>query len=336
LASLQSLAIYADRKGRLQLPRPHEGDAALQLAAQQFPGGLTSLTHLVLPLGIMCDISSVSACVGLRDLVIFCPGSEWEWDPQEWDALAQLTRLTRLHVGVDLADSIAVDESFGGVLLQLTELFEVGTKIWTRSLLPLLQSLAQVSAVYGHWDMDNGVDLTAFTCPHIRKLGDALDPPLQVFPNLVCASFISVRQREMLDLSRYCTSLQELLCPSFSGAGVGVHSAGQCSAFRSLAHLQHLTHLELALPGDAALVAFTSAVAAVSIPRLRCLHVRGELIVPGLMQLQSVRGLTELVVYVGEMDHVEDSFSSRKLVSMWLVGLAVVPKVSMVVRSAEQ
>jgi hypothetical protein len=129
-------------------------------------------------------------------------------------------------------------------------------------------------------------------------------------------------------LSRYCTALQTLvLLEGCSRAG----GASDLSAFRSLAHLQHLTHLELAPLNDDELVAFTSAAAAVITPRLSCLQVQGELTLHALMQLQSVCVLRELHAHVSGKVSVWPTFTVGA-VCMWLVGLVLVPKVYLVVR----
>jgi hypothetical protein len=107
------------------------------------------------------------------------------------------------------------------------------------------------------------------------------------------------------------------------------------SAFRSFTRLQHLTHLDLAPEGDAELVAFTSAAAAVSNPQLWCLQIPAGLTFFALMQLQSVHVLNELVVHIGGSQDVRDTFT-LEAVRMWLVGLAVVPKLCLVVHSQTQ
>jgi hypothetical protein len=62
--------------------------------------------------------------------------------------------------------------------------------------------------------------------------------------------------------------------------------------------MQHLTHIALSFRSDMQLVAFTLAAAAVSTPKLRCLHVHGPLTAVSLMQLQHMRGLQELTVHI--------------------------------------
>ena len=53
------------------------------------------------------------------------------------------------------------------------------------------------------------------------------------------------------------------------------------------------------------------------------------------MQLQSLHGLQELHVHVSTKKSVMDTFTVEA-VRMWLVGLAVVPRVYLVLHSAEQ
>jgi hypothetical protein len=67
LSRLQSLTIEASGLNRTY-PGGVGDDTALQLAMQQFPGRLSSLTQLWFPLGVLHNIKSVSQCVNLRDL----------------------------------------------------------------------------------------------------------------------------------------------------------------------------------------------------------------------------------------------------------------------------
>jgi hypothetical protein len=208
------------------------------------------------------------------------------------------------------------------------------------SFLPLLQTLTHVTYVHGSWKFGgtDAVDFSGVGCPHVRALGNVINIPTSAFPNLESVSFEFVSIREVMALSRCCTSLQKLSLlhthsrPVYGGVD---GSPERLAAFASLAQLQHLTHLDLAPSSDAELVAFTTAAAAVSSPQLLYLHVRGELTLFALMQLQSVRGLKELHVHVGDSQGVRDTFT-QEAVRMWLVGLAVVPKVFLVLRSAEQ
>ena len=310
----------------------------MRLAVQQFPGHLTSLTELSLPLHVVHDISSVSGCVRLCDLRLLTDVCALrEWGEQEWDALARLTSLTCLHVDLGLhGNDQAEAEAYYGVLRKLKALQMVGASVWMPSVLPVLQSLTHVTAVFGGWEEDAAVNLTALTCPHIKELGKTFGVPFQAFPNLVCVAFDVVACQDFLALTSYCTGLQKLVLEEFCRPltwGHGVNPIERRSALRSLAHLQHLTHLELAPPGDAELVAFTSAAAALGSHRLRCLHVFGAPSVHALMQ--SLHGLQELHVHVSAKKSVMDTFTVEA-VRMWLVGLAVVPRVYLVLHSAEQ
>jgi hypothetical protein len=113
-------------------------------------------------------------------------------------------------------------------------------------------------------------------------------------------------------------------------------SADQCAdAVVRLAQLPHLTHLELPELQDCELLAFTSAAAAAGPLKLQHLDVCGPLSVFALMQLQSVPGLQQLVVHVSNSEDVRGTFTVEA-VRAWLVGLAMVPKVCLVVSSAEQ
>lgn len=81
LTNLQSLIIKAPGADMRGLVDAEIDDAELQLAAQQFPGYLTALTELLLPLSVLHDCSNVSECVRLRDLQLrACDACRWlQW-----------------------------------------------------------------------------------------------------------------------------------------------------------------------------------------------------------------------------------------------------------------
>jgi hypothetical protein len=320
------------------------------VADAQFPGRLTALTELQLPVEILTtDFSSVKDCVGLLDLQLdlqllmsggFWPpaATKW-WVAQGADPLVQLTRLTRLYM--ELEDPVPADGAFYGVLRQLTGLRGVGAYSWDAGFLPVLRSLTNVTSVYGGWDFGDDVDFSGLVCPHIREVGGVYcDAPFRAFPNLVCLSLYGAGS--LGELSHCCTSLQRLeLCgkPTVANTITTAMAGGPdggVSAVRSLAHLQCLTHLELSVANDAQLVAFMNEATAVGTPQLRFLHVQGNCSLFALMQLQSVcHGLKELNVTFSFHPMARDSFSVEA-VRAWLVSLAAVPKVSLVLCLEQQ
>lgn len=340
LTKLQSLIIEAPGAN---FRDPDPDDTCGRLAVQQFPGLLTSLTELWLPLSAVHDIRSVSTCVGLRDLRLQAESHpRHEWGSHEWAALAQLTSLINLHVALDLEDEDQIQaKAFYGVLGKLKELRSVGVSYWVPSFVLQLCRLTQVTAVRGVWEpAEYALNARMFTCPHIKEVWGAMFAPFPAFPNLVMAGLSDVCPDDLADLSCYCTGLQKLVldgssCSFVESQHEGDDATDSRAAFRSLARLQHLTHLELLAPGDAELLAFTTAAAALRTPQLRCLHVRGDVTVHALMQLQSVRGLEEVCVHVSDSVAAGGTFTVDA-VRVWLVGLAAVPKVCLVVRSAEQ
>ena len=314
----------------------------------EFPGRLTCLTELHLPFWLLREVSSVSDCSTLCHLQLrvgelqspLLPGM---WTASHLDALARLTHLTQLHVdmqgiaaplpgqGLDSGD-------FLGVLRQLPGLRVVGAHLWPPSALPVLQSLAQVTAVYGGWDVPADVDVSGSVCPHIRELGVTWHSvPFQAFPNLTSVTFSWLFAQNMLSLSHHCTGLQRLaLTPTLDANCTMLcqlcSSTDGMVAMKSLANLQHLTHLELAPRSDAELTAFLSAAAAVSTMRLRFLSVRGPHSAFGLMQLLTLRGPQEVSV---QLTNSRVDFPLEG-VNALLVGLATVPKVSLRLCSEEQ
>ena len=337
LTKLQTLVIDAF-SAEWELP---ENDAAVNLLAQQFPGRLTALTKLSLHWEVLPVISSVSACVNLQDLHLrFWDGGLPELGPQDWDALARLTCLTKLYIDVD---SDTVTKPLCSVLGKLEELRVVGVSSWCPSVLPKLQSLTHLTALYGDW-----ADFADFaprartyskeevSCPHIRELGETgADIPYDAFPNLVHIGFVSVSWADLQIVSSHCTALQTLKIRHKAFDRCVARADSCANAVRLLAQLPHLTHLELPELKDCELLAFTSAAATVGPLKLRHLHVCGPLSVFALMQLQSVRGLKELVVHVSDTADVRGTFSVEA-VRAWLVGLAMVPKVSLLLSLAEQ
>jgi hypothetical protein len=346
LSKLQSLVIWAPQAYADYWEQPYyffgdeDKDEVELHAVHQFPGPLTSLTKLCLPLEVMPILGSFSKCVRLQDLHLLSIHGVPKLSPVAWTAMAQLTNMTRLHVDMNFTlEEEPEAELCYGVLRRLKRLREVGAFIWLPSFLPLLQTLTQLTSVHGCWFLDNSIeDMRGLACSHVRDLGNAMHIPTAAFPNLECVSFEVLSPQELVGLSRAFPKLQKLVLldtHNFPVVGGVDGSAERLAAFASLAHLQHATHLDLAPACDAELVAFTSAAAAVSTPHLRRLHVRGPLTLFALMQLPSVRGLRELLVHVTSRQDKSDTFT-LEAVRLWLVGLAVVPKVYLLLRSAEQ
>jgi hypothetical protein len=339
LTKLQSLII--DAPGAME---NSQDSAVMQEAVQNFPGCLTSLTQLRVSLDVLYNISSVGQCTNLCDLQLQI-GKDSLPNPEglsalECRALAQLTHLTRLNIDVN-ADPIEPTEAneFYGVLRQLTRLRRVGALFWGPCAIPVLQSLTQLTAVDGMWSTlqePTTVDIIGLVCPHIRELGETRQPPFDAFPNLTCVSFCVQSVASMQSLVSNCTALQKLALTDVAVDYVtSSNDASGVSVFKSLAQLQHLTHLDLAPGNDACFVAFATAAAAVHTPKLRCLHVHGPLTFYALMQLQGVHGLQELTVHMSAKKGGKGSFSA-KAVRMLLVSLAAVPKVCLVLCAQEQ
>jgi hypothetical protein len=61
------------------------------------------------------------------------------------------------------------DETFYALLRQLKDLRVVGADTWKSTALPVLQSLTNITAVYGGWGLGQGVDFGGLVCPHIRE-----------------------------------------------------------------------------------------------------------------------------------------------------------------------
>jgi hypothetical protein len=332
LSNLQSLRIMAPEALDF-----HHADEGQQL---QFPRRLTRLTELHLPLGLLQDVSSFSECVNLRRMQLRIGGigdtlTASDWDARGFMVLPDLMSLTHLHIDVDLHDGRHV---FYGVLRQLTGLREVGAYIWRACSLLVLHTLSHITAVYGGWNVHDRVDVSGSVCPHAREVRETwFKVPFQAFPNLTNVTLSWVDVAHLLSLSHHCTGLHRLALspeatPSSAMLRINSPDAACISAMQNLANLQHLTHLELAPRKDAELMAFVGAAAAASTLQLRYLSIRGPHSVFGLMQVPSVRGVQELTVHLTS-SKVEFVF---KGVSTWLVGLVVVPKVSLLLCSQEQ
>jgi hypothetical protein len=336
LSNLQSLSVKAPGADMPAFDQPSTPEL------RQFPGRLTCLTELQLPLEVSQDISSIGECVYLRNLRLHAAFNEASvvLAEDEWAALLQLTHLTCLRVEAMIVSAGAPDnaeEAFYGVLRQLQELRVVGAHFWTMPALPVLQSLTNITAVFGGWDSGENVDLNGLACPHINELGKAWgEIPWQVLPNLTCLTLKYVSPEYLQALCTSCSSLQKLmLCPPHDPY-VRLGHAEYVSAFASLAKLQHLAHLELSALNDAELMAFTNAAAA-STQQLQYLHVIAPPAMLSLLQLLKVRGLRELSLHVRHDDSMfSDSHTSFDDVRGVLVGLAHVPKVSLVLCTEQQ
>lgn len=334
LRSLQAFHIELPGAARFDYDRDA---AALQLPAEQFPGRLTCLTELQLPIQfIVHDIRSISNCVSLCDLHLKASTDIGvTMQRGEWGALASLNHLTRLQVDLDLLDTDeALVVAFYGVLRQLKRLRAVGANLWLGSFLPVLQSLTHLTSVHGGWELGDGVHVSGFVCPHISEVGDAwIDVPFRALPSLTTLSMLWVPSASFNTLTSYCTGLKKLALSGPHSPMTTGPEAGRISAMKTLAHLQHLTHLELSLRDDAQLMAFTSEAAAVGFTKLHSLSVRGPVSVFALMQLPRVAKELCLSVHGG---YSTSTTFTVEVVRAWLVSLAVVPNVSLVLCTEEQ
>jgi hypothetical protein len=286
-------------------------------------------------LGVLHSIKSVSQCVDLHDLRLLHNNHDgWHCLRKvEWAAVAQLTCLTCLHVGVD-TDCDDDAAAFHRVLGQLKQLQCVGAYMWASRSLPVLQSLTHVTAVDGGWHRNSSSNAAGLTCPHIKGFDTDRwddDVPFEAFPNLSRVTARCLKVDRLLALCHNCTSLQTLQIAhgmSFED------STSSTSALSALARLPHLTHLAFIASG-VQLSAFISAYVKGGCLQLQSLRVCEDfdmcppqpLTVFDLwsLQLLGLRGLTELSVRFTSCDA---SFTVQA-VSAWLVGLAVVPQVSL-------
>lgn len=266
-------------------------------------------------------------------------GQEVEaWSAQEWAALAQLTKLTRLHIDVNTAES-GGDDGYYDVLKGLKGLRAVGDWVWdTDRYLPLLQSSTQLTDISGGWSAADESVVKSYACPHVRELRETcgLHIPFAAFPDLIGVSFYVASSDNLLSLSRCCTSLQRLDLPKDGLDHRSTHVDGLTSAFMSFASFKHLIHLTLPACGSAALAAFVSAAVAAGAgaPKLQYLHMHvleGTADLMQLPQLVTVCGVRELSVVV--RDPAGSIPPTIVEVGLCLVGLSAVPKVSLSVNT---
>jgi hypothetical protein len=332
LSSLTSLQSFTIKAPVAYWADPFDNGTP-QPAAQQFPACLPSLTQLILPLEVVWIISSICECTGLCDLQLRCADDpRWrraDWPTHDWGALAKLSRLTHLHIDITHPRS-AESDAFYGAIRQLKGLSVVGARCWAADALPVLQSVTHVTAVHGWWEMRAGGDVSKLLCPYIRELWETTEPPFEAFPNLVSTSFSVLSYKSLQALTRFCTALQRLALTNCIDLGMrsvydDLSESERVRVFRSLAQMQHLTHIELAFPSDTLLVAFSVAAAAVSTPKLRILHVHGNVTAVSLVQLQRMRELEELTVH---MHHGADVMNtcSAEAIGLLLVGFATIQR----------
>jgi hypothetical protein len=299
-----------------------------------FPGQLQCLTELQLPLDVLQDISSIGNCINVCDLQLLSSSSYHaprgvRWS--EWAALAKVTHLTcvRLEARMDAPDD---EEQFYGLLRQLKELRAVGAYTWKGTALPVLRSLTNVTAVYGGWELREGVDFSGLVCPNIRELVAARGSiPWQVLPNLTSLTLEDESVANLQGLSTHCTGLQKIVLSTVDPC-VRPEHAEYVPAFASLAKLQHLTHLELSALNDAELMAFTCAAAAANNTlQLRYLRVFAPKAMLPLSHLLNVRRVEELCLHVRhDKAWIVGGIIPYDDVRGLLVGFAHVPKVSLV------
>jgi hypothetical protein len=181
------------------------------------------------------------------------------------------------------------------------------------------------------------LDVRGLVCPHVKELVATAKPPFQAFPNLVYVSFSVLTHKALQDLTRWFSALQNLMLTTRWKAGdvwivrAGASEVETASVYRSIAQMQHLTHLEVSFRSGTELLAFTLAAATVRTPKLRRLHVHGRLTLLSLVQLQHIRGLDELTLHL-DHDMMALNPDLAEALNLLLMGLAMIPKVCLVLQ----
>ncbi|KAF8063006.1 hypothetical protein HT031_003845 [Scenedesmus sp. PABB004] len=248
-----------------------------------FLAGLLALTQLVLPLA--CDhqgVPAIATCTGLRSLAFaVLPSVDYDSGTLVWPmlgeaecpVLARCTRLTALIISVHQGS----DPHLLAALTALTGLQKLTIEQLSRSSLPCLASLSQLTSLHGRWveDAAGGAGGALIACPSVVELWGSGPVPFEAFPSLRDGVQRGPWPPATLrGLASHCSGLTALdLCgceqwagPSFE-AGAGAQ-AERVAAVRALAGLNRLRWLSFSASDDAEVAALTA------VTQVTCLTVR--------------------------------------------------------------
>jgi hypothetical protein len=330
LKQLQHLAIWAKDWDFTYCDHRYNWYGGWPELPYQLLSSLTALTRLETNI---CDVSSlaaVSSCVNLQHLLACLESGNMEvetdnheLEPEHWEHLAPLTRLTELwlmNVGFISAIPEACD-----ALSKLSRLQVVAAAHWSSKFLPALAACVRLTEICGDW---TGGECPGVAMPQVLVLSGAHGAQLEYFPNVshyrvdVCVdglpalpSFCMLSPLYLQSMCMHCTGLKELdltaIDSSLSRAVVGPHvelsacSAGMhAAAIRSLTSLHQLTCLKFT-PGDN--LQLLSLVQACCVLEGHSLHVNQGLEPTGFfdmsagawLQLGQLRQLRKLSVEIG-------------------------------------
>lgn len=308
-----------------------------QLHPHHLVSKLTSLTALQFEPCTPHALGCFSSCTSLQSLSCSCgDGDETVVAPADWNAVGQLTGLTRLQLLSGLATTASKEciLAFG----QLRHLVSFAAGELSLDILTALSACTKLMEIQGGWCSGvegEGEERASITMPSVLALTSTGGPvPFAAFPNLqkvhqadaICSTALS-------SLSMHCKDLQELkfapatkatdvseLVPFFS---VSTDEQGDSlvAAWRDLGDLQGLSKLSASVQDDMELISLVSAANSLvrkSLTRLSLdLGDLSYVSVSGLLQLARLSGLRELQVTVlcWPMDDAEDAFSI--LCALW-------------------
>jgi hypothetical protein len=294
LSSLSSLASSLHTLEVTQSGNPDEPDQVANYSALR---SLSCLTRLHMPLAAARQgLDSISSCTKLSSLHLYLKDKtdvarQSVLQPTELAAIGQLAQLSQLSLrGAACED--AADWSFLSQLLHLQEL-DVQPSLPYSAVTPLAH-LTCLSRLECGWEQQEGPGPVAARCAAVRELEVVSGvPPLCVFPGVT--QLMQYRAWDPFffsSVSERCTALQSLvLAEEFGGSIIASEgsllgsapAAARTAAVSSLAKLQHLNDLSIAVNDNAEVTAVSGLT-----------HVKVLLLVVPLNSRCTVQGLAVL------------------------------------------
>jgi len=287
-----------------------------------FLSPMTDLKELYLTVPSLPGLDVISSFVKLEQLALYpVTGAPASLGHPEWQAIAQLTGLTNLVLGLRLAGSGS--PACYSALKQLKRLQSVTATFWELQVLPVFQQLTQLTSIGGAWRKGQGPEAGSSTstsppsCPHVQELFNAsCHVPFEAFPNLVKLSHNApLNLAAVSSLTNHLKGLQELWAQAGPESAPGAHATlaqlrhpdeayarRRIAAVMSLSQLTNLRVLGFKPREDAELAALAAAAAPLVGLQLRRV---GVVVEPGsratnvgLMHLGRLSDLEELEVWL--------------------------------------
>lgn len=279
---------------------------------------MSDLVELHLTLPRMPGLDVIRSCVKLEQLVLYpVTRAPAVLGQLEWQAIAQLTGLTNLILGLGLSGSGS--PACYSALKQLKRLQSVTATYWEPEVLPVFQQLTQLTSIGGAWrrgqEPQTGSDSLP-SCPQVQELfNSSCYVPFEAFPNLVkLAHNAPLKLCAVSALTKHLKGLQEFWAQAGPEGFPGTHATleqprpdelfarERIAAVMSLSQLTNLRVLGFKPRDDAELAALAAAAAPLVGLQLRRVGVvieQGSMATNvGLMHLGRLSNLQQLEVWL--------------------------------------